>query len=354
MKKIGVLILLMCVGLSLMAQNKRMTLKGECNPGRNGEKLYLLAGGNTPSDSAIIKDGKFSFTLDRIQPREVSLYRLNKEGQVECVLLYLDYCDTYISLTDKTYRTFNTNFIECTVTGNPTDAAMREVNDVFLGKETLAANEKEAILVAKLMTVSERHDMASAYALWKYGAYIARYPGLMAKAKETWETMSPEIKQSVVGKELRELMKRYTMLETGAMAPDFTLTTPEEKPLSMYEYVKGKKLVLIDFWASWCGPCRKEGENVKAIYADYKDKGFDVLGVSLDNKLEAWKKAIEDDGIQWGQVSDLKGWATPMTKLYDFNGIPYLVLVDGEGRIVAKNLRGEALRTKVAEICGEH
>ena len=137
------------------------------------------------------------------------------------------------------------------------------------------------------------------------------------------------------------------------MAPDFTLNTPEEKPLSMYEYVKGKKLVLIDFWASWCGPCRKEGENVKAIYADYKDKGFDVLGVSLDNKLEAWKKAIEDDGIQWGQVSDLKGWATPMTKLYDFNGIPYLVLVDGEGRIVAKNLRGEALRTKVAEICGE-
>ena len=85
----------------------------------------------------------------------------------------------------------------------------------------------------------------------------------------------------------------------------------------------------------------------------YKDKGFDVLGISLDNKLDAWKKAIKDDGIEWGQVSDLKGWDTPMTKLYDFSGIPYLLLVDGEGRIVAKNLRGEALRAKVAEICGK-
>ena len=92
-------------------------------------------------------------------------------------------------------------------------------------------------------------------------------------------------------------------------------------------------------------------KRAKAIYADYHDKGFDVLGVSLDNNLEAWKKAIKDDGIVWGQVSDLKGWESPMPELYNFSGIPHLVLVDGEGRIVAKNLRGEALRAKVAEIC---
>ena len=353
MKKIGLLILVVCMGLSLMAQNKRMTLKGECSPSRNGEKLYLVAAGeNSPSDSTIIENGKFSFALEKIQPREVLLYRLNKEGQPECVLLYLDYCDTYIKLTDETYTTFNSNFIECSVTGNSTDAAMRGVNDVLIGKNSMQGKGTDSVMVEKLMVVAERHDMASAYALWKYNSYSVQYPRLMEKAKEAWEKLSLDVKQSIVGRELQEIMKRYTMLESGAVAPDFTLNTPEGKSVSMHEYVKGKKLVLIDFWASWCGPCRKEGENVKAIYADYKDKGFDVLGVSLDNKLEAWKKAIKDDGILWGQVSDLKGWDSSVTKLYEFNGIPHLLLVDGEGRIVAKNLRGEALRAKVAESCG--
>lgn len=353
MKKIGLFVLLVCVGLSLAAQDKRMTLKGECPSGRNGEKLYLVAGSNTPCDSVVVKEGKFSFALDGLQPREVLLYRLGKEGRPECVLLYLDYCDTYVKLTDATYRTFNTNFIECTVTGNPTDAAMREVNDILLGKNAVSGNGVDSLMVAKLLAVAERHDMASAYALWKYCSYAARYPRLLEKAKESFGKMSPEVKQSIPGKGLQENLKRYMSLTGGAVAPDFTLDTPEGKPLSMHEYVKGKKLVLLDFWASWCGPCRAESKNVKAIYADYKDKGFDVLGISLDNKLEAWKKAIKDDGIEWGQVSDLKGWDTPMTKLYDFRGIPYLVLVDGEGRIVAKNLRGEALRAKVAEICGK-
>lgn len=141
-------------------------------------------------------------------------------------------------------------------------------------------------------------------------------------------------------------------LTVGSKAPDFTLNTPDGKAVSLYEFIKGKKLVLIDFWASWCAPCRAEGKNVKALYEKYHDKGFDVLSVSLDSSLEAWKKAIKEDGIEWEQVSDLKGWKTPMMKLYNFQGIPTLYLVDGEGKIVAKNLRGEDLRNKVAEICG--
>lgn len=169
--------------------------------------------------------------------------------------------------------------------------------------------------------------------------------------KEIYALLSDKAKETAPGKILAERIADLEKVSIAATAPDFTLTTPEGKQVSLYS-VKGK-LKIIDFWASWCGPCRAEGKNVKAIYADYKDKGFDVLGISLDNKLDAWKKAIKDDGIEWGQVSDLKGWDTPMTKLYDFSGIPYLLLVDGEGRIVAKNLRGEALRAKVAEICGK-
>ena len=353
MKQIVFLVLLVCGGLSLTAQNKKMTLSGECNPARNGEKLYLVAGGDTPCDSVVVKEGKFSFALGGLQPQEVLLYRLGKEGKTECVLLYLDYCDTYVKLTDKTYTTFGTDFIRCTVMGNPTDAAMRGVNDVIIGENPAKEEEIESLMIAKMMAVVERCDMASAYALWKYGQYVNRDSRLLEKAKDALEKMPQEVKQSAMGKKLQETMGRYFALGNGVVAPDFTLNTPEGKSVSMHEYVKGKKLVLIDFWASWCGPCRKEGKNVKAIYKDFHDKGFDVLGVSLDSDLEAWKKAIKDDGIEWGQVSDLKGWKTPLTKLYVFSGIPHLVLVDGEGRIVAKNLRGEELRAKVAEICGK-
>ena len=111
------------------------------------------------------------------------------------------------------------------------------------------------------------------------------------------------------------------------------------------------RYTLIDFWASWCAPCRKEGENVKAIYADFKDKGFDVLGVSLDTDKAKWQKAIEEEGYEWAQVSDLLGFKSPICKQYDINGIPALFLLDGNGKIIATGLRGDDMRKKVAEYC---
>lgn len=134
----------------------------------------------------------------------------------------------------------------------------------------------------------------------------------------------------------------------GGEAPDFTQNTPEGTPLSLKE-LRGK-VVMIDFWASWCGPCRKENPHVKGLYEKYKGKGFDILGVSLDNSKDRWLKAIEQDGLPWHHISDLGGWKNAAAVMYGVTSIPQTVLVDAEGNIIARNLRGPALDQKLAEI----
>ena len=113
------------------------------------------------------------------------------------------------------------------------------------------------------------------------------------------------------------------------------------------------KVVLIDFWASWCGPCRKENPNVVRIYSKYKAKGFEIYGVSLDKDMNAWKEAIAADGIGWVQVSDLKYWGSAAAKLYGVQGIPQTFLLDKNGIIAARDLRGAALDAKVGELMAQ-
>jgi peroxiredoxin len=150
---------------------------------------------------------------------------------------------------------------------------------------------------------------------------------------------------------LGELLKKSSTFIMGTAAPDFTMNTPERTPLSLSD-LRGKVL-LIDFWASWCGPCRKENPNVVAAYHKYHEKGFDVLGVSLDKDKDRWENAIDKDGLIWHHVSDLKGWQNEAAQLYGVSSIPATVLLDREGNIIARNLRGPALEEKLTEIFGE-
>lgn len=137
-------------------------------------------------------------------------------------------------------------------------------------------------------------------------------------------------------------------LLNGAPAPDFKLMTPDGKEVSLSS-LKGK-VVMIDFWASWCKPCRKENPNVVRIYNRFKDKGFEILGVSLDQNKEAWVGAIAQDKLTWQHVSDLAGWGSAAGKLYHVTGIPFTVIIDKDGKILEKNLRGEKLERKLEKI----
>jgi len=134
----------------------------------------------------------------------------------------------------------------------------------------------------------------------------------------------------------------------GSLAPDLTMNDPEGKPVSLSSF-RGK-YVLVDFWASWCGPCREENPYVVEAYKKYKDQNFTVLGVSLDKEKEAWLQAIQEDKLTWTHMSDLKFWNSPAVSLYGISGIPFNVLLDPDGKIIAKGLRGEQLGNTLAAV----
>ena len=142
--------------------------------------------------------------------------------------------------------------------------------------------------------------------------------------------------------------KQAAAVEAGVMAPELTIPSSDGKMVALSSF-KGK-YVLLDFWASWCGPCRAENPNVVAAYQKFKGKNFTILGVSLDNKKDAWEKAIKEDGLAWTQVSDLKGWSSSAAASYGVQSIPSNFLIDPTGKIIARNLRGEELETALQQL----
>lgn len=334
------------------------------------EQLYFSEKNPEVVDTADVKNGAFS--LSALAPEE-GLYRLRLEKDQQAFILINDRKDITLSgdmnnLSMKTlsYNSAATNLLKNFI------IATQDFGNTLQQKASViqqypAANKNDSTyneLMKDYMSKAQSYkdyllnyiDSSSnpMVALFALGYTRELEPELLDKPLTNLAKRFPKNDAvNAVLKQYREIMARANQKEAGkphvgSDAPDITMPTPDGKSFSLSS-LKGK-YVLVDFWASWCGPCRGENPNVVKAYNTFKDKNFTVLGVSLDKNKDAWVQAIKDDGLTWTHISDLQYWNSAAVNLYGFDGIPYNVLVDPQGKIIATELRGEALEAKLAEV----
>ncbi|GHV20241.1 thiol:disulfide interchange protein [Bacteroidia bacterium] len=330
-------------------------------------------GDQSMTDSAIVKNGAFEFAGSLDSPSRATLI-LSHDGTYD--LASRTRPDDYLSFFIEPVQ------IRLSAADSVKNASIKgsQINDdnKKLEASLKSINEKMDILMAEYRGASEedkksedfqksiesRYEAISQESNDVYKSFIQLNPNSfisvvalnsfagstpdVEKVEPVFNLLSSNMKNTKEGKAFSEKIDKLKTLAIGAIAPEFTQESPEGKQIKLSDF-RGKYL-LIDFWASWCGPCRKENPNVVEAYNKYKVKNFEILGVSLDSKKDAWLAAIEKDGLTWPQVSDLEYWKNAVAQQYAVQSIPQNFLLDPNGKIIAKNLRGEDLSKKLAEL----
>jgi peroxiredoxin len=345
------------------AQDSSFVINGNLEKIKSGTIfLKIYKEGQTFKDSAFIKDGKFKFTGFVSSPYFASLTMPDRKD---------DYFTFYVEPATMQISGRGDSLKLLAVKGSPVnsdDQLLKQRMKAITNWEATNSKIYEAaykeknhkvmdsldqvdfkILDAKRKVVASfvkenPNSLRGAMAILENYAYYAE----ASDVEPLYNDLSPEIKNSPKGKEIKNMIDTYAKVAIGKTAPEITQYTPDSSQLSLSS-LKGK-YVLVDFWASWCGPCRRENPNVVAAYNQFKDKGFTVFGVSYDTKKDRWLKAITDDHLDWNQVSDLQGWQNATSAEYGIKAIPSNVLIDKNGVIIAKNIFGEKLTDKLKEL----
>lgn len=359
MRKLFVL-LISCVVLFSCSQDPTYTINGTIEGGTD-EKVMLQVRGSgkyIPVDSVNLVDGKFTFTGNVESPE---LYYLMIDGKRGSLMFFLENSDITItsytdslragkvsgSVTHDNYVSYNEGLAEISGERRVLYTQYREAMDAE--DEALIEELQEKMKAISDKQTGYQNNFIKEGKTSIIASYLLNSTSYRLTAVELEEAIN-NFDSSIDGtKYITTLKERLVVVKKvaiGQPAVDFTQNDPDGNPVSLSDF-KGN-YVLVDFWAAWCGPCRGENPNIVAMYQKYNDKGFEVLGVSFDRKREDWLKAIEDDGLVWTQVSDLQYWDNAAGKLYGVRAIPHSVLIDPDGVIVAKNLRGEGLQEKLA------
>ena len=314
----------------------------------NGSTLDTLA-------KADVKNGSFEFTGNVSEPTGAYIMVIGQRGAIPFMLenanITISAGQAGLTVTGSEGQKIYDQFMAINATAQQEAMKLQQEYQAANGDQAKIQAIQEAY--AKLMTdvQAKETELIKANPDSYVSAFvIASGMGQMEyeQLKERYNLLGEKAKASAQGKAIAAQIAKLESTAIGQIAPNFTITTPEGESISLYD-IKGK-VKLIDFWASWCGPCRGENPHVVEIYKEYHPKGLEIFGVSLDNNKEAWVKAIADDGLVWKHGSDLKGWQSAPAQLYSVTGIPHTVLLDENNKIIAKNLRGDELKQKIAEL----
>jgi len=374
------LLLALFGSLLIVSCNKNgYTIEGEAKGVKDGAEIVLQKQDSTGIvrvDTVKVKDGKFKFEGEAEGP---GLHQLTlKDNPTGGAVLVLEPGDIKVTLDkDTIYKsrvsgTYNNDELASYL---DKDIKIRNKQQVF-AKQNMARYQ-EAMMKKDTVTVNqiqkegqkmykEHEKLAKEQIKSNPKAFISvllltQFLGAGEKemdfVEKSYNSLDASLKETTEGKRVKKAIDRYKKdieaqknTTVGHKAPDFKAKDVTGKEVSLYSSLG--KVTVIDFWASWCPPCRKEAPNMVALYNEFHAAGLNIVGVSLDGDKAAWQKAIETDKRTWTDLSNLKSWEDPVARMYALKSIPTIIVLDAKGMIVAKDLRGEELRAKVAELLG--
>lgn len=348
---------LLCVYTSVFAQSKSKTLatikqaskndgytiSGEVTGFTDGTKVALLNGTTgQPEQQGGIYQNKFSFKGKLDKPAFKILLIDNKPPYLT---LFLDNSDVKVSGTKEA-------FDKATVTGSASNSDFYQFNNLLAPYQQYFSENSPADETGK----AAARDLIEKFVQQNTSSYISplaviRYMQVsddVMKADQLFSSLNSDVRSSDLGNYLSQQLSEARINAIGTVMADFTQADTTGKPVALSS-LRGK-YVLVDFWASWCRPCRMENPNVVANFQRFKDKNFTVLGVSLDKAKPAWLEAIKMDNLTWPHVSDLQGWSNAVAAQFKITSIPQNFLIGPDGKILAKNLRGAALEKKLEQL----
>lgn len=324
-----------------------------------------VAGKTIKLDSAMVLNGEFTIKGGKVDyPESVTLLAKNMRKGMS---LYLE--NSKITITGHIDSLYN-----ATITGSksqdeykafmtsmdPLKKKNQELYKVYQeadkagDKAKVAEIEKQFEDLSKEMTQFQKEFVKNNPASYVAPSILSSlsYDMEPAEIEALINAMDTSVAKIQLVVDLKDRVAVMKTVAVGQKAPDFTMNDVDGNPITLSSKIGKSKLLLVDFWAAWCGPCRGENPNVVKVWKEWNKKGFDVFGVSLDQKKEDWVKAIADDKLTWTHVSDLQYWSNAAAKMYAVNAIPANFLLDEQGTIIARNLRGEDLANKVKELLG--